>query len=241
VEFHIKCEPGDIGPYVFCPGDQARAGKIAERMEGARLVAESRGYVVYTGRHEGTAMTVCGTGMGGPAVAIAVEELGRMGSHTFIRVGSCGVFQQGQGPGDVVIASGTVRFGGTGRSYLPPEFPAVPHFAVLRSLAKAAEDLRVPHSVGVGVAGDAFYAPRDDGLLGIAARTGLRFIEMESDTLFIVAACRGWRAGAIFASDGTPGETKPEWGEEAFRRGEGQAISVALRAMSALAREDGAV
>lgn len=239
VEYHIKCDPKDISPYVFCPGDQARAGKIAGCLEKARLIAENRGYVVYSGSFEGVFMTVCGTGMGGPAVAIALEELARMGASTFIRVGSCGVFQKGQGPGDVIISSGTVRQGGTGRAYLPPEFPAVPSFAVLRSLAKAAEELRIPHTVGVGIAGDAFYAPRDAALLQMAADADLRFIEMESDTLFIVAARRRWRSGAIFASDGTPEEIKPEWGEEAFRRGEQDVIRIALRAMRELAREDG--
>jgi len=38
---------------------------------------------------------------------IALEELAHLGADTFIRVGSCGVFQEGQGPGDVIIATGT--------------------------------------------------------------------------------------------------------------------------------------
>ena len=73
------------------------------------LVSESRGYSVYSGQVEGIFMTVCGTGMGGPTTAIAIEELGHMGADTFIRVGSCGVFQPDQGPGDVIIASGSFR------------------------------------------------------------------------------------------------------------------------------------
>jgi uridine phosphorylase len=61
---------------------------------------------------------------------------------------------------------------------------------------------------------------------------------MESDTLFIVGQYRGWRTGALFASDGTPTETKPEWGEEAFRRGEQSAIRIALGAMQNIAMAD---
>jgi uridine phosphorylase len=61
---------------------------------------------------------------------------------------------------------------------------------------------------------------------------------MESDTLFIVGAVRNWRTGAIFASDGAPGVIKPEWGEEDFRRGELDAIKVALHAMWTIAQKD---
>ena len=154
--------------------------------------------------------------MGGPAVVIGVEELAHMGADTFIRVGSCGVFQEWQKPGDVIAASGTVRAGGTANSYLPPIFPAVPTFAVLRSLVEAGEELKIPVTVGVGIAGDAFYAPRYDGQSLQMKAAGLVFVEMESDTLFIVGAVRGWRTGAIFASDGAAGKTKPDWGKPIF-------------------------
>ena len=67
---------------------------------------------------------------------------------------------------------------------------------------------------------------------------GLVFVEMESDTLFLVGAARGWRTGAIFASDGAPGVIKPEWGEADFRRGEMDSIKIALQAMWNIAQID---
>ena len=50
MEHHIRCDAKDIGPCVFCPGDQARARKIADHFENSRVVTESRGYVVLSGR-----------------------------------------------------------------------------------------------------------------------------------------------------------------------------------------------
>ena len=161
-----------------------------------------------------------------------------MGGDTFIRVGSCGVFQEGQKPGDVIAASGTVRAGGTGNAYLPTIFPAVPTFAVLRSLVEASEKLKIPMTVGVGIAGDSFYGPRDAQEFAQMKAAGIVFVEMESDTLFIVGAVRGWRTGAVFASDGAPGQIKPEWGEPDFRRGEMDAIQIALLAMWNIAQAD---
>lgn len=238
MEWHIKCDSKEISRYIFCPGDHQRAKKIADQLDASHLVTESRGYTVYSGEYKGVPMTVCGTGMGGPAVAIGIEELGHMGADTFIRVGSCGVFQEGQKPGDVIAASGTVRAGGTAHAYLPPIFPAVPTFSVLRSLVDAGEELNIPVTVGVGIAGDAFYAHGDaDQALQMKA-AGLTFVEMESDTLFIVGAVRGWRTGAIFTSDGAPGQIKPAWGEADFRRGEMDAIRIALHAMWKIALRD---
>jgi uridine phosphorylase len=240
MEFHIVCEPEEIARYVFCPGDQKRAQKIADRLDDSHLVTDSRGYAVFSGRYRGVPMTVCGTGMGGPTVAIALEELAHMGADTFIRVGSCGVFQPGQMPGDVIIASGTVRAGGTSKAYLPETFPAVPTFQILRALVSAAERLDAPYTVGVGIAGDAFYAPREPGSRNWLTEAGVVSVEMESDTLFVVGAYRGWRTGAIYASDGTPDEVKPEWGEEDFRQGEERAITIGLEAMAAVAQNDAA-
>jgi uridine phosphorylase len=238
MEWHIKCDPKEISRYIFCPGDHQRAKKIAEQFDNFHAVTESRGYTVYSGEYNGIFMTVCGTGMGGPAVAIGVEELAHMGADTFIRVGSCGVFQEGQKPGDVIAASGTVRAGGTSNAYLPPMFPAVPTFSVLRSLVEAGEELDIPVTVGVGIAGDAFYAPRDEDRSDLMKKSGLVFVEMESDTLFIVGAVRNWRTGAIFTSDGAPGQIKPDWGEADFRRGELDSIKVALHAMWKIAQAD---
>jgi uridine phosphorylase len=238
MEWHIKCDPQQISRYVFCPGDHQRAKRIAEQFDTSQLVTESRGYTVYSGEYKGVFMTVCGTGMGGPAVAIGLEELAHMGADTFIRVGSCGVFQEHQKPGDVIAANGTVRSGGTANAYLPPIFPAVPTFSVLRGLVEAAEELKIPLTVGLGMAGDAFYGPRDPEGSSWMKDTGLVFVEMESDTLFIVGAVRGWRTGALFTSDGAPGVIKPEWGMEDFRRGELNSIQIALHTMWKIARAD---
>lgn len=238
--FHIDATPEQISRYVLCPGSQARARRIAEHFDELQIIADERGIVVYSGTYEGIFMTSCGTGMGGPAAAIALEELAQLGADTFIRAGSCGVLQAEQQPGDIVIASGTYRTGGTTLEYLPMAFPATPTFAVLRALVRAAEALAIPVAVGVGLALDAFYGLRGEEAIGVVQQAGGLFIEMESDTVFIAGHARGWRTGALFTSDGAPGEIKPEWGREAYRRGEGRMIAIALRAMVDLAHVDAA-
>jgi uridine phosphorylase len=239
MEFHIKCKPDQIARYVFCPSNQRRAKRIAEAFDDAELVSAERGIMVYTGSYKGIPMTSCGTGMGGPVVAICLEELAHLGADTFIRVGSCGVFQDHQKPGDIIIASGTVRKGGTALHYLPLEFPAVPTFAVLSAIVSAAKKLEIPYEVGVGIATDAFYEP--DAIINpdLMKQSGLVSIEMESDTLFIVGQYRGFRTGALYTSDGTTSEIKPEWGLARYDQGEQDMIRIALEAMVTIAERDG--
>jgi uridine phosphorylase len=238
MEFHIKCQPEEVSRYVFCPGSQRRAKRIADQFDEMEKVTDDRGIVVYSGTYKGVFMTSCGTGMGGPAVAICMEELSHLGADTFIRVGSCGVFQDGQGPGDIIIASGTIREGGTSLAYLPLEFPAVPTYEILSTLVDTAVDLDIPYTVGVGIAGDAFYSPTEKWELGLMKKAGIVSVEMESDTLFIVGQYRGLRTGALYASDGTNEEIKPEWGEQKYLQGESDMITIALEGMLNIAKDD---
>jgi uridine phosphorylase len=238
MEFHIKCDPSEIARYVFVPGDHERAKKIADHFQDAYLVTDSRGYRVYTGTVDSTPMTAVSTGIGGPQVAMGIEELAHMGADTFIRVGSCGTLQDSVDVGDVIIPTGVFRGGATADRYLPPAFPAAPNWQMLNALVDAAEVLGIKAHVGVGWAGDAFYAPMDPALLAKLKQAGVLSLEMESDTLFVISNFRGWRAGAIFASDGSAQEIKPAWGETAFRRGEEQEIRIAIEAMKQIARAD---
>jgi len=239
MEFHILCDAKDIARYVFTPGSHARAKQIAAHFDDARLVSDSRGYLVFTGTVDDIPMTVSSTGMGGPTTAICLEELGHLGADTFIRVGSCGTYQEYVDCGDVIISTGIFRAGGTANNYLPVEFPAVPTFEITLALANAANRLGLKAHVGLGSAGDAFYAPRDPAMREILKQAGLISAEMESDTLFVIGAVRGWRTGALFACDGTAGETKPEWCEAAFKQGQVNAIRIAVEAMKNIALADG--
>ena len=238
MEFHIRCDANDIARYVFVPGSHARAKKIADHLDNPRLVSDSRGYMVYTGTVDGIDMTVSSTGMGGPQTAICIEELAHLGADTFIRVGSCGTLQEDVACGDLVIPTGVYRAGATANRYLPPAFPAAPTFQVLTALVEAAKKLNIKVHVGVGWTGDAFYALPDVKLMDQLKQAGVLSLEMEADTLFVISSFRGWRAGAIFANDGTATEIKPEWGEEAFRKGEELEIQIAIQAMKSIALAD---
>ena len=46
---HINVKAGDVGKYVILPGDPKRCEKIAKYFDDAKLIADNREYVTYTG------------------------------------------------------------------------------------------------------------------------------------------------------------------------------------------------
>ena len=69
---------------MLLPGDPKRCKLIAQFLDDAKLVADSREFVTYTGCLDGVKVSVTSTGIGGPSASIAMEELYRCGARTFI-------------------------------------------------------------------------------------------------------------------------------------------------------------
>lgn len=79
------------------------------------------------------------TGIGGPSASIAMEELYRCGTDTFVRIGTCGGMQPEVKSGDIVVATGAIRMEGTSKEYAPIEFPAVANLEVINALVEGAK------------------------------------------------------------------------------------------------------
>ena len=208
LQYHLNIIPGDVGRYVILPGDPKRCKKIAEHFERAKLVADSREYVTYTGYLDGEKVSVTSTGIGGPSASIAMEELHKCGADTFIRTGTCGGIDLNVQSGDVVVATGAIRYEHTSREYAPIEFPAVADFQVTNALVEATKKLGFPLHTGIVQCKDSFYGQHDPAASPVYyelqqkweswKRLGVKASEMESAALFVVAAALGCRCGSCF-------------------------------------------
>src|SRR5437899_12997584 len=138
LQYHIRCKPGDVGDVVLLPGDPGRVESIAKLLDAPRLIARNREYTTYTGQLDGQAVSVCSTGIGSPSTAIAVEELAAIGATTFIRVGTTGSIQKGVGFAALLVATAPARDQGTTPPSVPPSYPAVADYALVRTMLAAA-------------------------------------------------------------------------------------------------------
>jgi purine-nucleoside phosphorylase len=201
VSTHIGAAPDDIAPLVLMPGDPLRARWIAETfLQDARCYSEVRGMCGFTGTWQGQRVSVQGSGMGQPSLAIYVNELFKdYDVQSVIRVGSCGALTEKLAVRDIVIASGActdssmnkIRF--EGLDYAP-----VADFELLRAAYDASLTRRGDADVHVGLlfSSDSFYSPRPE-LTARMVDYGVLAVEMEASALYTLAAQHGRRALAI--------------------------------------------
>jgi len=205
--YHIQMKAGDVGRYVFLPGDPGRCELIASYFDDPQLIAYNREYKTYTGTLLGEKVSVTSTGIGCPSTAIAVEELIMIGADTFVRVGTSGGMQRNLRAGDLGIVTGAIRDEGTTLHYLPPEFPAVADIDVVDALRSAAIKLGNPYALGISHSKDSFFGQHQPERMPVDKRLlerwkawvqgGAICSEMEAAAIFILSSIYRKRAGGI--------------------------------------------
>ncbi len=213
----LNISSDQIGKYILLPGDPARVPYLANLFEDVHEEGRKWTHVTYTGLLEGKKVSVVSTGMGCPAMATTLEELIRLGAHTFIRVGTSGTIQRKTDPSDLIITWAAARDERTSLRYQPMSFPAVADVDVTTALMDAAHDLSLSYQVGISQSKDAFYGEHDPlGMIAshallekqkIFERSGLLCSEMEASTLFVISAVRSARAGGIMMLGGSKPQT----------------------------------
>jgi len=249
------CRPGDTAEHVFLCGDPGRVDRIAQGWTELRTVCEVREYRILSGLRDGVPVSVASTGIGAPSTAIVLEELAKLGAHTFIRIGNCGGLDPSLSLGDLAITTGAVRDDGTSKSYVASEYPAVASYEIVGELVAAAKRAKAPARAGITWSLDAFYARNAfvdsadnmtsmsvDGYWPSHLETRIRDMqaarvlncEMEAGVTLTLASLFGLRAGAIcVVSDRTPW---PGPAELDLDRNMEQCIEVATEAMLRLAK-----
>ncbi len=199
MSIHIGAKKGDIAETILLPGDPMRAKFVADHfLEHAVCYNEVRGMYGYTGTYKGVDISVQGSGMGMPTLAIYVNELiNEYGVRNLIRIGSCGALQPDLGLRDVLLAQcastdssmNRIRFNGM-------DFAPGASFKLLRTAYENAESLGIKVTVGNILSEDSFYAEDREGWR-LWAKYGVLAVEMETSALYTLAARFGVEALSI--------------------------------------------
>lgn len=220
MSWHIQ-EGAPVAERVLMPGDPLRAKHIAETMlEDARMYSHVRNMLGYTGRYKGRPVSVQGSGMGMPSLAIYATELIReFGARRIVRTGTCGALQENVHVRDIVMAQASTTDSGMVRNIFAPGMTFAPtgSFALLAKAAACAKELGVPYHVGNVLSQDRLYDEEID--LKKLARYGVLAAEMETAALYLVAAQHGVEALGVFTVSNhllTGEETSAEERETSF-------------------------
>ncbi len=239
--YHVRLSKKDVGRIAFLPGDPGRVPMIAERLKGPKELSSNREFAAFGGNIGGEKVVIVSTGIGGPATAIAIEELARLGVEVMIRVGTCGAIAPNIEVGSVIIPDAAVRMEGTSSQYVQPGYPAAATPGVVIALSDAAAALGKNAAVGITASTDSFYAgqgrksfggflPADKAhIIEELRATKVLCFEMEAATLFTLGRVFGIRTGAVLAVVGNRAtdEFKPEAGVD-------DAIDIAVESVGVL-------
>lgn len=186
---HNEAKYGEIAKTVLMPGDPLRAKYIAETwLENPVCFNQVRNMLGYTGTYKGKEVSVMGSGMGIPSIAIYSYELYHFyGVESIIRIGSAGALQDDMKLKDLVIAMGA----STDSSYqgqldVPGHFAPLADFDLLEKAVAAARNKNISVKVGNVLSADAFYN-FDPSRTKKWADAGILAVEMESAALYINA------------------------------------------------------
>ncbi|MFA6410958.1 MAG: nucleoside phosphorylase [Candidatus Buchananbacteria bacterium] len=210
IQPHILCQSGDIAPYVLLPGDPGRVLRMAALLDSYKEIVFNREYRVVTGLYRGVPVTICSTGMGGPAAAIGIEELIKVGGKVFIRVGSCGANDKKIKIGDLIISDSVIRQDHTCLDYVPLQFPAIADPEIFSLLTQTAQKLKTQlkfnYYTGPTVSVDALYSPKTKESKTFWQPFGALAQDMEAATVLTLARIRKVKAGVILLVVDTEGE-----------------------------------
>jgi len=233
MSIHIEAKQEEIAPTILLPGDPLRAKHFAETLlEDPICFNEVRGMLGFTGYYGEKRISVMGSGMGIPSLAIYVNELVKeYGVKTIIRVGTCGAFQANLEIGDLVLAM-TASTDSSANKLLfnGMDFSPAADFDLLLKAYQAAQGRGIEVRVGSTFTGDTFYI-EDPAWWKIWAEHNTLVCDMETNGLYTLAARLNLRALAILTvSDNlvTHQEAPPEEREKSYSHMAEIALEIAL-------------
>lgn len=185
---HNAAVEGQIAKTVLMPGDPLRAKFIAENyLENAECFNTVRNMFGYTGTYRGERVSVMGSGMGIPSIAIYSYELYNFYDvDAIIRIGTAGGLASDVKLRDVVIGMGACTDSNYASQFeLPGTIAPIASWDLLHRATQAAEKINVPYKVGNILSSDVFYA--DPEVSRKWANMGVLAVEMESAALYLNA------------------------------------------------------
>lgn len=196
---HNSANKGDIAERILLPGDPLRAEFIANNfLTGVKKFNSVRNMFGFTGDYKGKKVSVMGTGMGIPSIALYTYELIHMyGVKNLIRVGSCGSFSKDIGLQDIILAMGSSSNSNFAAQFnLNGHLSAIASYELLEKAKKYSDEKGYNVRVGNVYSSDIFYNDDPEDWKQWQ-KMGILGVEMESYGLYLNAMRAGVNALTI--------------------------------------------
>jgi uridine phosphorylase len=199
IEPQAVVSPIAIAPCcVLCFFDEVIARLDQE--DSLRLVTHLRTtmgrHPIYEWRRGEQVVTIVHPGLGGPLVAIVLEELIALGCRAFVACGGAGLLDKQAATGGLVVPVSAIRDEGTSYHYVPPSREVVASLAAVQAIERTLAAAGVAYRLGKTWTTDAVYR-ETAGTVAARRAEGCLTVEMEAAALMAVAQFRGVPLGQI--------------------------------------------
>ena len=201
---HNEAKIGDIAKTVLMPGDPLRCKYIAEKfLENPVCYNKVRGMLGYTGTYKGVKISIQGSGMGIPSMAIYSEELFEgYGVENIIRVGTAGALAKSVKVRDIVVAKTIDTDSNYLSNYIFENIMPVVSEKLLKILENVANTEEISLKIGKVFTTDIFYS--DLNFSKKLSDEGFLAVEMETLALYANAKKAKKNALAMFTISDAP-------------------------------------
>ena len=201
----LKTESETLPAKILVVGDPKRLDMVAGSLKDVEPISQNREYHSIRGSFNGQIIGAVSHGVGSAGAGVCFEELCQSGAARIVRAGSAGGMQGNVSAGDLVVATAAVREEGLSHKLVPSTYPTIATLDVLMAMRATATSHGVEFHEGLLLTSDMFY-PHD--LLGsdlpLWQKAGVKAVEMEVATLFVICGLHGVETGAVVAIDGNP-------------------------------------
>jgi uridine phosphorylase len=222
---------------MLLPGDPARALALAQDLlDQPRMSNHSRGLWGYTGETlEGHLLGIQATGIGGPSLAIVLEELARLGARRFVRIGTCRSLEPSLRAGSMGVVGAALADEGASRA-LGAEGEVTPDRALTAALGLAArEAVSAPAEAPrfLVASSDLYYDPDAAGRRHDWLAAGAAAVDLGTATLFALGSRLGLEVACLLVVWEDPAGTR--LGDDDLGRAATTLGRIAVGALSATA------
>ena len=215
VQRYTRCTSEDVASHILLVEHPSMIDHLANIMDNVTRIEGLAGIVTVTGFYKGVRLTVSSGGLGGPSLAVMIEEFSRIGGRVFLRVGTATAITPRLSIGDFVVVMAAVRSDKISEAYAPLSYPACGNFKVLKGLMDALNSFEEKYEAGLIASTNIYYMEN-----GEEAKKWTRYnvlaLDMDTATFYVLAGLRRLRAASLVVVDSSlaKGIAKPFMGGE---------------------------
>ncbi|MEM7673394.1 MAG: AMP nucleosidase, partial [Verrucomicrobiota bacterium] len=149
-------------------------------------------------------ITIINFGIGSPSAATIIDLLTAISPSCVVFLGKCGSVKPKVKTGDYILPIAGIRGEGTSDSYLPPEVPALPAFALQRTISSAIKEKERDYWTGTVFTTNRRVWEHDDSFREYLKKIRAMAVDMETATIFSVCFHNEIVAGSLLLVSDQP-------------------------------------